>query len=224
LPLDDIKSKVNRKPAMWIDLTHPLHNDLPVWDESERAKISLLCEIKGDCPVRVSWLSFGAHTGTHIDAPAHFLPEGAMINSLLPDDLIGLAWVADAGDARVVDSNVLETLTIPADTTRLLVKTTNTARGLMAKPAFDKSYVGLDLSGARWLIDRKIRLIGFDYLSVQAFDAPDDTHRILLENKTILVEALDLSRVECGSYELICLPILGKGLEGAPARVVARKA
>ena len=208
---------------MWIDLTHPVHSDIPVWPDSDRPVISQLCVIDETCTARVSWLSLGAHTGTHLDAPSHFLADGGMVENLSLDDLIGTAWIADAGGAPLVDAVVLERLAIPLQAKRLLVKTTNTERGLMAKREFDTGYVGLDLSGARWLIERGIRLIGFDYLSVQAFQASDDTHRELLATGAVLLEGLDLSKVEPGWHEFVCLPFLGKDLDGAPARVVARK-
>lgn len=209
--------------AMWIDLTHPVREDMPVWPDSERPRISRQCEIDGTSPVRVSWLSLGAHTGTHLDAPSHFLRDGGMVESLPLDDLIGPGWIADAGDAQILDDRALESLSIPESVVRLLVKTSNTARELMSKTEFDISYVGLDLSGARWLLARGIRLIGLDYLSIQAFDASDDTHRELLAAKTVLIEGVDLSLTTAGWHELVCLPFLAKDLDGAPVRVVARR-
>lgn len=208
---------------MWIDLTHPVREDMPVWPDSQRPRISLECEIDGTCPVRVSWLSLGAHTGTHLDAPAHFLRDGGMVESISLDDLIGPGWIADAGDASILDAKALESLSIPESAVRLLVKTSNTARKLMSKTEFDASYVGLDLSGARWLLSRGIRLIGLDYLSVQAFEASDDTHRELLASGVVLIEAVDLSRTSTGWHEFACLPFLAKDLDGAPVRVVARR-
>ena len=206
----------------WIDLTHVLHAATPTWEDAEPAVVRSVCEIGPECPVRVSHISMGAHTGTHLDAPAHFLSEGAMVEALSLDDLIGRAWVAETGSSRIVDGALLEGMDIPAKAVRLLFRTSSTARRLMDQPKFDRSYTGLDESGARWLASRGIRLVGFDYLSVQAFDASDETHRILLREGVVLVEGLDLSLVETGWYDLVCLPLLARGLEGAPARVVAR--
>jgi len=207
---------------MWIELTHPVHARMPVWPDSAAPRISQECEIDENCPVRVSWLSLGAHTGTHLDAPAHFLPDGAMVEDLSLEDLIGPAWVVDTGDAVVVDAALLEGLSIPASARRILFRTSNTRRGLMSESVFQTDYVALDLSGARWLASKNVKLVGFDYLSVQAFHASDETHRLLLRGQTILLEGLDLSRVAQGWHELICLPFLAKGLEGSPTRVVAR--
>ncbi len=207
----------------WIDLTHPVHEAMPVWEESERASISTRCEIDGNCPVRVSWIAIGAHTGTHVDAPSHFLADGAMVEDLSLDDMIGPAWIADTGSAQVVDAALLDSLGIPDRAKRILFRTSNTSRGLMRKREFDRTYVGLDLSGAAWLVEREVRLVGFDYLSVQSFEASDDTHRTLLRVGTVLLESLDLSHTGTGWHEIVCLPFLGKDLDGAPARVVARR-
>jgi len=207
---------------VWIDLTHPVHSDMPVWPDSEPPRISQQCEIDGNCPVRVSWLSLGAHTGTHIDAPAHFLAGGGMVEDIPLEDLIGPAWIADTADATIVDSALLERLAIPLDAQRILFRTSSTRHALMTKTVFQTDYVGLDLSGAEWLGSRNMKLVGFDYLSVQSFHASDETHRHLLRANTVLLEGLDLSRVRQGWYELVCLPFLAKGLEGSPARVVAR--
>ena len=207
---------------MWIDLTHPVHANMPVWPDSEAPAITQLCNIDENCPVRVSWISLGAHTGTHLDAPSHFVSNGPMVESLSLDDLIGPAWIADTGAAPVVDAATLESLSIPSGTKRLLLRTTNTSRDLMNKRKFETDYVGLDLSGARWLLGHGVRLIGLDYLSVQALDASDDTHRELLGAGVVLVEGLDLSRVNSGGHEIVCLPFLAKDLDGSPVRVVAR--
>lgn len=207
----------------WLDLTHPLSAAIPTWEDSEAPQIKTLCEIGPDCPVRVSHIATGMHTGTHLDAPAHFLADGSMVESIPLESLIGPCWICETGDAAVVDAATLETLSIPATARRILFRTSNTARGLMRQPKFDRSYVGLDASGAAWLRDRGVVLVGFDYLSIQAFEAPDRTHRLLLAENVVLVEGLDLDRVSQGWYDLVCLPLLAKDVEGAPARVVARR-
>jgi len=209
-------------PGGWVDLTHCVHSGTPTWEDAEPPTIRALCEIGDDCPVRVSHLSMGVHTGTHLDAPAHFLQDGGMVEDLPLEVLIGPAWVSETGSAELVDGSLLDRLEIPAAAERLLFRTSNTTRNLMGKSRFDRSYVGLEESGARWMTSRGIRLVGFDYLSVQAFGASDETHRILLRDGIVLVEGLDLSRVRGGWHELACLPLLAKGLEGAPVRAVAR--
>jgi len=206
----------------WIDLTHPLHPGLPTWENGEPIEIATICEIGPDCPVRVSRIGLSSHNGTHLDAPAHFIAGGRMVEDLPLEVLIGNAWIADTGEATLLTGAVLESLEIPSDATRVLLRTTSTSRRLMSRARFERDYPGLDDSGARWILSRGIRLVGIDYLSVQAFTASDDTHRILLAADTVLVEGLDLSSVAPGWYDLVCLPLSGKGLDGAPVRAVAR--
>lgn len=206
----------------WIDLTHPLHPELPTWEDGEPIQIGTVCEIGPDCPVRVSRIGLSSHNGTHLDAPAHFIPQGRMVEDLPLSTLIGTAWVADTGDATLLTEAALESLSIPREASRLLLRTSSTSRRLMSRPRFEREYVGLDETGARWIVARGIRLLGIDYLSVQAYSASDETHRILLSAETILVEGLDLSAMAAGWCDLVCLPLSGKSLDGAPARVVAR--
>jgi arylformamidase len=206
----------------WIDLTHPVHAGTPTWEDAEPALIRTVCEIGPHSPVRVSHISMGAHTGTHLDAPAHFLPEGRMVEDLSLDDLVGPAWVVETGAAAIVDGALLEGLDIPPNAVRLLFRTSSTERGLMSRREFDRSYVGLDESGARWIASRGVRLVGFDYLSVQSWEASDETHRTLLREGIVLVEGLELSAIRAGWYDMICLPLLARGLDGSPARVVVK--
>jgi len=145
------------------------------------------------------------------------------VEDLPLDVLIGKAWVADTGEAEILTESLLESLSIPPDATRILLRTTSTSRKLMSRPRFERNYPGLDDTGARWVVSHGIRLLGIDYLSVQAYTASDETHRILLGANTVLVEGLDLSPVAPGWHDLVCLPLLGRSLDGAPARVVARR-
>lgn len=208
----------------WIDLTHPLHRDLPTWEDSEPVSIAPYCEIGPDSPVRVSELRMGSHNGTHLDAPSHFVAGGAMVEDLPLEVLMGEAWIADCGDEALLTDSVLESLAVPDGTLRLLLRTTSTRRRLMHTSRFERTYAGLDETGARWVVDRGIRLLGIDYLSVQAYQASDETHRTLLSAGVVLVEGLDLSRPAVGRHDLVCLPLLGRDLDGAPVRALARPA
>lgn len=206
----------------WIDLTHPLSERTPTWDDAELYQRETVCRIEGTCPVRVSRISMSSHNGTHLDAPSHYLEGEAMVEHLSLDDLIGTAWICETGLAPILTAQVLEGLGIPSEARRILFKTANSRRALMEDPNFHRDYVGLDETGASWLVDRRVSLVGLDYLSVQAYDADDETHRRLLRNRTILVEGLVMDGVRTGWWELVCLPLLARDLDGAPARVVAR--
>lgn len=207
----------------WLDLSVDVHPLMPVWEGSATPVLAPVCEIGPDSSCRVTRVELDAHLGTHLDAPGHFLPGGAMVESLSLDDLIGPCSVRDVLEAPLVTAAVLESLGIPSDCRRLLLRTANTRRGLMFRPDFVRDYVGLDLSAARWMVRRGMRLVGLDYLSVQSFHESDDVHRELLGVSMVLVEGLDLRATDPGEYELVCLPPRWRGSDGAPARVVARR-
>lgn len=211
-------------PGGWIELTHPLGNATPTWDDAEPLSIEAAFEIGPDHPVRVSSIRIGSHSGTHLDAPAHFIPDGRFVEDIPLDALVGPAWIADAGDAAILTESVLDSLGIPDGTRRFLVRTANTRRTLMSLPRFSRSWVGLDESGAAWLLRRGAVLFGIDYLSVQSPSSSDEVHRSLLAAGVVLVEGLDFSRPAEGLHELVCLPLLGSRLDGAPVRAIARPA
>lgn len=207
----------------WIDLSVDVRPGMPVWEGAPDPVIEPVCEIGPDSNCRVSRVALDAHLGTHVDAPCHYLPGAGAVESLRLDDMVGECWIVDAGDAPLVTDSVLEGADIPQGCARLLVRTANTRRGLMGRSEFVRDYVGLDLSGARWLLARGVRLVGFDYLSVQAFHESDDVHRELLGAGVVLLEGLDLVRVRPGAHDLVCLPPRWVGSDGAPARVIVRR-
>jgi arylformamidase len=162
----------------------------------------------------VSRLELGVHTGTHVDGPLHFIDGGAGTESLPLETLIGPVIVVDATSARGdLDREALEALNFPA-APRLLLKTTNSA--LWERSSFSRDFIRLTGSGARFLTERKVELIGIDYLSI----GDGDAHRELLGAGVVALEGLDLRDVEPGHYQLVCLPLRLEGSDGAPARAV----
>ena len=164
----------------------------------------------------VSKLSMGVHTGTHVDAPVHFIEGAPGMEGVPLDALYGPAVVVDA-TAVVADSlgeAELEGLDIAAGAERVLLKTRNSE--LWARPEFTRDFVRLDGSGARFVVARGIRVIGLDYLSVGDREA----HRELLTAGVVPVEGLDLRGIEPGPYTFVCLPLDIVGSDGGPARAV----
>ncbi len=156
-----------------------------------------------------------------MDAPVHFIENGASVEQLPLDALVGPVEVIAVHNADLITPDILENIRLPMETTRLLIKTRNS--DLWADPdhEFNPDFVALEPRAARWIVDRGIRLIGVDYLSVQPFGDKDSaTHRVLLEAGVIIVEGLDLRAVTPGTYQLICLPIKLFGSDGAPARTI----
>jgi arylformamidase len=201
-------------PRTLIDVTLPISDQLPVWPGDPPIHVTHVSE---GLPV-VSGLSMSCHAGTHVDAPAHFLPGGAGVDGLPLDVLVGPAWVARFVGRAPLTASMLAGVAIPPGTVRLLIRSDN-SDGVVE--AFDRDFVALAPDAAAWLLDRGIRLVGIDGPSIEAYDAPDDpVHRTLLAAGVIIVENLALAGVSPGAYELICLPLPIAGSDGAPARVV----
>jgi arylformamidase len=191
-----------------------------VWPGDPGVSITQTAHIDQGDTATVSRLELGAHTGTHIDAPAHFIQNGVGVDALNLGTLVGLALVTEAKDADVLTADVLAELAIPLGTERVLLRTRNSELWTRDRQEFDTDFVAISEDGARWLVERGIRLIGIDYLSVGPYDEPVPTHRLLLDAGVVVVEGLDLSSVRPGMYQLVCLPLNVVGIDGAPARAI----
>lgn len=203
-----------------LDITVPLSTSLVVWPGHKPPSITRRSDLsKGDHSTN-SNLAFGAHAGTHVDAPAHFIPGGSLVDTLDLNLLIGEVLVVDAAQVAALSADILDSFSIPSGTKRVLFRTRNSQRWFNNEPEFNEAYVGITKSGAQWLVDRGVRLVGTDYLSVAAYAENVPAHRVLLGAGIILVETLNLHDVAPGVYELICLPLKISGAEAAPARVV----
>ncbi len=171
----------------------------------------------------VTALHLGTHTGTHVDAPRHFFSARPGVDQIPLDILIGPATVIDVpGPRRGIQASDLEHADLAAGP-RVLLKTGNSA--LWESAGFHTDFAYLDVSGARWLLERGVRLVGIDYLSIEQFKRPGaPVHHMLLSRAVIIVEGLNLSAVAPGVYDMFCLPLDIEGADGAPARVVLREA
>ena len=173
----------------------------------------------------VSVLNFGAHTATHIDAPAHFIEGAPGISSLPLDALVGEARVVEIpADAEAVEEGHVRPESLQG-ATRVLFKTRNSAFWEDPRGQFREDFAYIEPAAARALVAAGVRLVGFDYLSVEKFGSEEfDTHLALLSAGVVIVEGLDLRAVGAGLYDLCCLPLklaAGSG-DGAPARAVLR--
>ena len=207
----------------YLDISLTISPDLPHWPGSPAIELSRRRDMDRGDPVNDSTLVCGVHTGTHVDAPLHFLADGTDVTHLSLDALIGPAVVAELSDLEVIAARDLEALNLPADTRRLLLRTRNSAIWQRGDREFHTDFVALTVEAAQWVVARGIRLIGVDYLSVQIFQGDPQTHIALLQAGIVIVEGLNLTEVAPGPYELICLPLKLAGAEGAPARAVLRK-
>lgn len=204
-----------------IDISVALRDDMPVWPGSVDFEIRRQMSMGNGDACNLSNMRIDLHMGTHVDAPLHFIRDGKAVDELSLEIFNGPVFVADLGAAREISSRELEASGLPRGMERVLFKTTNSER-LWRKREFDASFVALTPDGARWLVDRRLRMVGSDYLSVQRFNDTPEVHHILLGAGVGVLEGVDLSGVAAGGYELICLPIKVAGAEGAPARAALR--
>jgi arylformamidase len=209
--------------ADYLDISLTISSDLPHWPGSPRTELSRRRDLGRGDAVNDSVLLCSVHTGTHVDAPLHFLADGADVTRLSLDALIGPAAVAALPDVDVIMPADLDALKLPVDTQRLLLRTRNSEGWRREDRNFRTDFVALTADAARWVVAQGIRLIGVDYLSVQIFRGDPQTHIVLLQAGVVIVEGLNLAEVAPGSYELICLPLKLAGAEGAPARAVLRR-
>ena len=176
---------------------------------------------RGDS-ANVSELRIGSHTGTHVDPPCHFVEGAPSIDQVPLAVLTGDAVVAGLQEMLdPIGPAELEALELPAGTERLLLKTGNSGRWQSLHGAFPDRYASLSTEGAKWVVDRGIRLVGIDFLSIESGGPPNfPVHHMLLEAGVIIVEGLDLSDVAPGDYTFVCFPLKIVGGDGGPARAV----
>jgi arylformamidase len=207
-----------------IDVSLGVGPDMLTWPGDPPVEIDPAKRLsKGDSS-NVSELRLGTHTGTHVDPPFHFIDGAPTAEALELDVLVGPAVVADLrGAGAAITPAELEALKLPSGTERVLFRTPNSELWMSKKVTFPDSYTALTPDGARWCVDRGIRLVGTDFLSIEQRGAPGHpTHVTLLKAGAIILEGLDLSRVDPGGYDLTVLPLKILGGDGAPARAILR--
>ncbi|MFQ5409161.1 MAG: cyclase family protein [Anaerolineales bacterium] len=211
----------NVRAAMIIhDISLTLSPALPTWPGDPRPTFDRFLDMAHGDELNVTRWSGSLHTGTHVDAPRHFVADGAAVDELDLNLLMGPATVVEMQPAESIGAAELEALSLPVGVRRLLFKTRNSDLWARGETEFRTNYVGVDESGARWLVAHGIQLVGVDYLSVSAYDATITTHVALLTAQIVIVEGLDFSGVAAGEYQLVCLPLKIAGADGAPARAV----
>ena len=191
------------------------------WEGTEQGLSVKWAETMGTvgAACNLSVFTLGTHTGTHLDAPRHFMPGGATVEALDVNVLVGPAQVVEVYERDRITAADLAQAGIAPGTERVLFKTDNTRLGRLRDGVFHPDYVGVAPSGAEWLVTHGVRLVGVDYLSVGPYGPVNvETHRILLGAGVVVVETLVLDEVNAGAYTLVALPPKFAGLEGSPCR------
>jgi arylformamidase len=205
----------------WVDVSVALHSDMVHWPDNPPVRIERMLDIEHGDAANVSKISMGSHTGTHMDAPLHFVRDGRGLDEMPLDAAMGRARMIEVLDPESRKLSDLRRHEIRGGE-RILFKTRNSARSWPSR-AFLEDFVYVSQEAARYLAAREVLTVGIDYLSVGGFRKDGvETHRALLEAGIWVIEGLDLSEVEPGEYELICLPLKVERGDGAPARAILR--
>jgi arylformamidase len=204
-----------------IDISMPVSSGTPAWPGSPGARTRQLKSLAEGDEANASLVEMDVHTGTHLDAPSHMLRDGQTIEQYDLEVGMGAATVADTGAADAIDAEALASLGLPDDCRRLLLRTQNSRRPEL-RHRFSPDYAALTLSGAEWVVEHGLALVGIDYLSIQLFDDPTETHHVLFRAGITILEGLRLETVQPGAYELLCLPLLLSEAEAAPTRAVLK--
>ena len=204
------------------DITLTISPELPVYAGDPPILLDRISKMEEGATCNITKLSMGAHVGTHVDAPYHFLGGKASTVEKLPLNLmIGRAYVLQMPDEiDLITAANLQKTEIPPRTRRLLLKTRNSKLWARKEEKFQSDFVALDPDAAQYLVDRGVKLIGVDYLSVAPFHKGETTHKILLQAGVVILEGLYLAEVSQGRYTLYCLPLKLAGSDGAPARAI----
>ncbi|HJO96031.1 MAG TPA: cyclase family protein [Victivallales bacterium] len=171
-------------------------------------------------PYTLSKLSMSSHTGTHVDSPLHFIENGNSIDEIPIDNFILNAIVVEIKNKREINAKDIKSLNIK-ETSALLFKTDNSEKNLINNNTYDSNFVYIAPSAAEICVEKKIKLIGIDYLSIDGDkNHLFESHKIILGNNIIILECIDLQKVPAGEYKLICLPLKIKGGEASPVRAI----
>jgi len=207
-------------PMKMYDISLTLSESIPTWPGDKGAEFKKLLELSKGELANVTAIKMSTHTGTHVDAPCHFLKDGDSVEKISLEVLIGEAVVVEGSDAKLITKEVLEQVNIPPNTERLLIKTQNSEQWKNGATEFIEDYIAISADGAEYLVEQGVKLIGVDYLSVAPFDRLVATHEILLKAEVVILEGINLTEVSPGTYTLYCLPIKIAGSDGAPARAI----
>lgn len=208
-------------PKKWIDISVTIKSGMVHWPDNPEVKVSKMLDMDRGDVCNVSALSLGSHTGTHMDAPRHFIKNGKGLDQMPLDATIGPARVIEIKDRQAVKVEEIKGARIkPGE--RILFKTRN-SKGAWKTDEFDEDFIFISKEAAAFLAKAKVRTVGIDYLSVGGYkhDAVE-THQALLGAGIWVIEGLNLAKIKPGRYELCCLPLKVLHSDGAPARALLR--
>lgn len=201
------------------DISLPIYGGMIVYPGDPEVAMEKASSMEDGDSSNVSVLTMGTHTGTHVDPPRHMIMGGKTVDRLSLEALIGRCFVCDMRGRSYIDSNALEGAAINHYCGRVLFRTDNS--DMWGDSVFHKDYTYLTPDGADWLVEKGIKLVGIDYLSVEQFHSGHHgAHLRLLNADVVIIEGIDLRSIEQGEYQLVCLPLRIKDGDGSPARAI----
>ena len=205
-----------------IDVTVAMHCDMVVWPGDPPFSEAFITAIAEGAQTTVRQITLSTHSGTHLDAPSHFLGAGVGVDGVPLSHLIGRVTVVETGSLdRITHSDLKRLIPGPEIPSRILFKTRNSQRRIIDEPQFTEDFVALDASAAAWLTHHHVTTVGIDYYSIEPVHNPGNpVHHVLLEHGIAVIEGLRLIDVEPGPYRLVALPLKLRGMDGSPMRVV----
>jgi arylformamidase len=203
------------------DISLTISPSLPTWPGDPPLELQQIESMDQGASANVTRLSAAVHLGTHVDAPHHFINDGRTVEALPLDVLTGPCYVLQLPDGiEAITAEVLDRTEITGDMERVLFGTRNSHWWARGETQFQTDFVAITEDGAEWLVERGVKLVGVDYLSVAPYQDSVPTHTVLLKAGVVVVEGLNLAQIVRGFYDLYCLPLKIAGADGAPARAI----
>jgi arylformamidase len=199
-----------------LDISLPISTGMPIWPGDPFPTLEPVTTVERH-GVRVSRLVLGTHTGTHVDAPSHFIAGGKTVDQLDLEALVGPCCLIDVlHEGGPLSRAVLQRFDLQPGA-RVLLKTGNSLRAVGA--GFDSGFVALTPEAGEYLCERRVRLVGIDGPSVDPWGSADfPCHKRLLGANILILENLVLRHVEPGVYHLVAAPLNLRGADGCPVR------
>ena len=202
------------------DISMPISKDMVLWPDDPGVSLERTDKLEDGAISNVTKMDFGLHTGTHIDAPYHFLEKGITVDKIPLTKLIGATFVVEVPNSvTYLDGFILESMGLDFSIKRILFKTNNSDL-LMNSNTFNDNYVALDDSGAEYLVENGVELVGIDYLSIASINKIESVHKRLLNAGIVILEGINLFEIKEGVYQMYCLPLSLIGVEASPTRVI----
>jgi len=210
------------KRKQWMDATVPIKSGMISWPNNPIVSVSVFKSIKNGGSSNVSLLTLGSHTGTHVDAPRHFLDGAASVDDMPAELMMGKVRVIEIKDPVAIDVQELKAKKIRSGQ-KVFFRTRN-SKASWWQNGFAEDFVFLTLAAAEYLVSRRVSMVGIDILSVGGYGQPEGkaVHKAMLSSGIWIVEGLDLTRARPGRYDILCFPLKIHEGDAAPARVLLR--